>query len=81
MNIVLKIKRERLPSRYYLRTRRSVVNYSHIMVRAARLMKRPSVIDLPSGRVPERRCIWPPVGTETCGGRKSVSRALLVFLG
>ena len=62
-----------MPSRYYLRTRRSVVNYSHIIVRVARLMKRPSVIDLPSGRVPERRCRWPPVGTETCGGGKSIS--------
>ena len=73
MNIVLKIKKERLPSRYCLQTHRSVVNYSYIIMREARLMKRPSVIDLPFGRVSERRCRWPPVGTETCGGGKSAS--------
>ena len=74
MNIVLKFKRnrERLLSRYYLRTRRSMVNYSHIMVRAARLMKRPSVIDPPSDRVPEWSSRWPCDGTETCGGGKRV---------
>ena len=56
-----------------------MVNYSHIMVRAARLMKRSSVIDLPSGRVPEQRCRWPPIGTEACGGGKGFGSASGVF--
>ena len=81
MTIVLKIIRERLPSRYLLWTRRSVVNYSHIIMRAARLMKRPSVIDPPSGRVPERSTRWPHDGTETCGGGERVSGLPPGFLG
>ena len=39
--IVLRItkrEREREPSSYYLRARRSVVNYSHIIGEAARMM-------------------------------------------
>ena len=57
------------------------MNYSHIIMRAARLMKRPSVIDPPSGRVPEWSSRWPRDGTETCGGGKMVSGLPLLFLG
>ena len=55
-----------------------MVNYSHIIGRAARLMKKPSVIDSPSGRVPEKVSRWDLEGTETCGGRKSVSGGSLL---
>ena len=57
-----------------------MVNYSHIIMRAARLMKRPSVIDPPSGRVPERSSGWPRDGTKTCGGVKRVSGLPIGFL-
>ena len=65
-------------------TRRSVVNYSHIIGRAARLMKKPSVIDSPSGRVPEKASRWDRGRTEACGGRKvfsSGSQLVLEYLG
>lgn len=56
-----------------------MVTYSHIIVRAARLMKRPSVIDPPSGRVLEWSFRWPPVGTKTCGGVKVFRDSLWCF--
>jgi len=42
--IVLRIKRERNPSSYYLRTRRSTMNYSRIIGEAPLRMMNPSVI-------------------------------------
>ena len=50
-----------------------MVNYSCIIGRAARLMYSPSVIDSPSGRLPEKDPRWDLSGTETCGGGKSIS--------
>ena len=50
-----------------------MVNYSHIIERAAWLMKKPSMIDSPSGRVPEKASRWDRGRTETCGGRKVIS--------
>mgnify|MGYP005849536395 CR=1 FL=1 len=47
-------KREKNPSSYCLRTRRSVVNYSRIIEGAIVMMKNPSVIVDPSDRVPEK---------------------------
>ena len=53
--MVLRIKeREKKPSSYQLWTRRSVVNYSRFIEEAMVLMQKPSVIDCPSGRSPER---------------------------
>jgi hypothetical protein len=49
-----------------------VVDYSHIIVRATRLMKNPSVIDSPFGRIPEKASRWHHGRTETCGGGKFV---------
>jgi hypothetical protein len=60
------------------------VNYSRIIGRAARLMKNPSVIDSPSGRLPAEASRWDLSGTETCGGGKSISWTplrVLIFLG
>ena len=45
-----------------------MVNYSHIIGRVARLMKKPSVIDSPSGRVPKKASRWDRGRTEACGG-------------
>ena len=47
-------KREKKPSSYCLRTRRSVVNYSRIIGGAPMRMMNPSVIVFPSDKVPER---------------------------
>ena len=47
-----------------------MVNYSHIIGRAARLMKKPSVIDSPSGRVPEKASKWDRKRTEAYGGTR-----------
>ena len=47
-------KRDKKPSRYYLRTHRSVVSYSHIVGGATRMMKNPSMIVAPSSRMPEK---------------------------
>ena len=46
-------QRERKPSSYCLRTRRSEVNYSRIIGEAPMRMMNPSVIVFPSGRVPK----------------------------
>src|SRR3989337_1803692 len=59
--------------------RRSVVNYSHIIGRVARLMKKPFVIDSPSGRVPEKASRWDRGRTEACGGGKVFSSVSLVY--
>ena len=56
-----------------------MVNYSHIIGRAARLMKKPSVIDSPSDRVPEKASRWDRGRTEACGGRKVFSSVSLVY--
>ena len=57
-----------------------MVNYSHIIMRATRLTKKPSAIDPPFGRVPEESSRWDHDGIETCGGGKSVSGGSLGFL-
>ena len=49
-------------------TRRSEVNYSHFIGGAMVLMKKPSVIDAPSGGAPEQAPRWDLVDTESCGG-------------
>ena len=69
--MVLKIKERE--EAIQLWTRRSVVNYSHIIGRAARLMQKLSVIDSPSGRVPEKASRWDRRRTETCSGVKVIS--------
>ena len=55
-----------------------MVNYSHIIRRAARLMKKPSVIDSPSGRVPEKASRWDRGRTEACGSGKVFSSGSLM---
>ena len=45
---------QKKPSSYYLRTCRSMVNYSRIIGGATRMMKNLSVIISPFGRVPEK---------------------------
>ena len=56
-----------------------MVNYSHIIGRAARLMQRPSVIESPSGRLPEKAPRWDLTGTEACGGGKVFFVCPLVY--
>src|SRR3989337_1683732 len=56
-----------------------MVNYSHIIERAARLMKKPSVIDSPSGRVPKKASRWDHRRTQACGGGKVFSSVSLVY--
>ena len=50
-----------------------MVNYSRFIGRAARLMYRPSAIESPFGRLPEKAPRWDLTGTEACGGRKVFS--------
>ena len=45
-----------------------MVNYSHIIGEAMVLMYKPSVIDSPSDRAPEKAPRWDLTGTEGCGG-------------
>ena len=45
-----------------------MVNYSRIIREAMVLMKKPSVIEFPSGRTPEKAPRWDLTGTEGCGG-------------
>ena len=47
-----------------------MVNYSHIISRVARLMYKPSVIESPSGRVPEKAPRWDLTRIEACGDEK-----------
>ena len=46
------------------------VNYSRFIRRAIELMQKPSVIESPSGRVPEKVPRWDLTGTEGCGSGK-----------
>ena len=57
-----------------------MVNYSHIFGRAARLMKKPSVIDSPSGRVVKKASRWDRGRTEACGSGKVFSSVFLVYV-
>ena len=61
-----------MPSRYQLWTRRSVVNYSCVIGEAMVLMQKPSMIESPSGRTPEKAPRWDLTGTEGYGGGKVV---------
>src|SRR3990170_1722194 len=56
-----------------------MVNYSHIIGRVARLMKKPSVIDSPSGRVPKKASRWDRGRIEACSGGKVFSSVSLVY--
>ena len=51
---------------------RSVVNYSRFIGEAMVLMYKPSVIESPFGRMPEKAPRWDLMGTEGCGGGKEV---------
>ena len=65
-NIVLKIKEKEEAIQLLAMDRRSMVNYSYIIGRATRLMQRPSVIESPSDRLPERVSEWDLTRIETC---------------
>ena len=56
-------------------------NYSRFIERAMVLMQKPSVIESPSGRTPEKAPRWDLTGTEGCGGRKVFSWFPWLFLG
>ena len=58
-----------------------MVNYSRFIGEAMVLMWKPSVIDFPSSRPPEKAPRWDLTGTEGCGGGKVVSWLSLMFLG
>ena len=45
----------------------------HIIREAMVLMYKPSVIESPSGKMPEKAPRWDLTGTEGCGGGKVVS--------
>ena len=47
-----------------------MVNNSHFIGRAIELMSKPSVIESPFGRMPEKAPRWDLTGTEGCGGGK-----------
>ena len=49
-----------------------MVNYSRFIGEAMALMYKPSMIDYPSGRSPEKAPRWDLTGTEGCGGGKVV---------
>ena len=49
-----------------------MVNYPHIIGEAMVLMLKPSVIESPFGRSPEKAPRWDLTGTEGCGGGKGV---------
>ena len=50
-----------------------MVNYSRFIGEAMVLMYKPSVIDSPSDKSPEKAPRWDLTGTEGCGGGKVVS--------
>ena len=50
-----------------------MVNYSRIIGEAMLLRKKPSMIESPSGRTPEKVPRWDLMGTEGCGGGKVFS--------
>jgi hypothetical protein len=56
-----------------------LVNYSHIIGRVARLMKKPSMIDSPFDRVPEKASRWDRGRTEACDSGKVFSSVFLVY--
>ena len=58
-----------------------MVNYSHIIGEAMVLMQKPSVIEFPSDRSPEKVPRWDLMGTEGCSGGKVVSWLPWMFLG
>ena len=58
-----------------------MVNYSRITGEAMVLMKKPSVIEYPSGRTPEKVPRWDLTGTEGCDGGKVVSWLTQKVLG
>ena len=58
-----------------------MVNYSRFIGRAMDLMQKPSMIESPSGRVPEKVPRWDLTGTEGCGGGKVFSWLPLMVLG
>ena len=58
-----------------------MVNYSHFIKEAMVLMKKPSVIESPSGKSPEKIPRWYLTGAEGCGGGKLVSSLPWMFGG
>ena len=56
-----------------------MVNYSCIIGDAMVLIKKPSVIESPSDRVPEKVPRWDLTGTEACGGGKVLWWMLLML--
>ena len=57
------------------------MNYSHIIMEVARLMKRPPWMGFPFGRAPKQGSRWDHFKTEACGGDKIVSGLALRVLG
>ena len=58
-----------------------MVNYSCFIREAMVLMYKPSVIDSPSGRSPEKSPRWDLTGTEGCGGGNRVLAPYMTFPG
>ena len=58
-----------------------MVNYSHIIREAMVLMYKPSVIESPSGKSPEKVPRWDLTGIAGCGGGKLVSWLPWMFSG
>ena len=58
-----------------------MVNYSRFIGEVVVLMEKPSMIESPSGRTPEKAPRWDLMGTEGCGGGKVVSWLPWKFLG
>ena len=59
----------------------SELNYSHFIRGDMVLMLKPSVIDAPSGRTPEKAPRWVLMGTEGCGGGIRFSWMLMLVWG
>ena len=58
-----------------------MVKYSRFIGETMVLMLKPSMIESPSGRMPEKAPRWDLTGAEGCGGGKVVSRFPWMFLG
>ena len=71
----------KIKKRENLWTHRSELNYSHFIGRAMVLMKKPSVIDAPSGGAPEQAPRWDLVDTESCSGGIRVLAPVLIVWG
>ena len=56
-----------------------MVNYPRFIERAIELMWMPSVIESPSGRMPEKAPRWDLTGTKACGGEKVFLRTPLML--